>query len=95
MHCLGDNGVAGPVNATAPNPVTDADLARALGAALHRPSVLAVPAGALRLLLGAEMADELVLGGQRVLPTILPTRGFEFAHTDIDEAVRAVVAADG
>jgi uncharacterized protein (TIGR01777 family) len=95
VHCLGDNGVAGPVNATAPSPVTDADLARTLGAALHRPSALAVPAGALRLLLGAEMADELVLGGQRVLPTILSNRGFEFAHADIDGAVRAVIAADG
>jgi uncharacterized protein (TIGR01777 family) len=94
VHCLGDNGVAGPVNATAPSPVTDADLARALGGALHRPSALAVPAGALRLLLGAEMADELVLGGQRVLPTILSTRGFEFVHVDIDDAVRAVTSAE-
>ncbi len=92
LHCLGDNGVSGPVNATAPSPATDAELARALGAALHRPSCLAVPAGALSLILGAEMADELLLGGQRVLPAILSTRGFAFAHADLDEAVGAVLA---
>ena len=91
VHCLGDNGVAGPVNATAPAPATDAELAHALGAALHRPTALAVPAPALRLLLGADMADELVLGGQRVLPAVLSARGFEFAHADLDAAVRAVL----
>ncbi len=90
-HCLGDGGVSGPVNATAPDPATDAELARALGAALHRPTVLAAPAAGLRLLLGAEMADELVLGGQRVLPAVLLARGFEFAHTDLAAAVRAML----
>ncbi len=95
MHCLGDNGLSGPVNATAPSPATDRQLAGALGAALHRPTALAVPAGALRLLLGTEMADELLLGGQRVLPAVLSTRGFVFAHTGIDEAVGAVLSAAG
>ena len=79
----------------APHPATDAELARALGAALHRPTALAVPAGALRLLLGAEMADELILGGQRVLPATLSTRGFEFAHTDLEPSVRALLAPGG
>ena len=91
-HCIADPGLAGPVNATAPEPATDGELARALGAALHRPTVLAVPAPALRLALGTEMADELVLGGQRVRPAVLSSRGYEFAHTDLDEAVRSVLA---
>jgi hypothetical protein len=90
-HCIDDSGLAGPVNATAPEPATDGELARALGAALHRPTVLAVPAAALRLALGTEMADELVLGGQRVRPALLSSRGYEFAHTDLDEAVRSVL----
>jgi uncharacterized protein len=92
MHCVGDDGLSGPVNATAPKPATDAELARAVGAALHRPTVLAVPAPALRLVLGTEMAEELVLGGQRVLPAVLESRGYGFAHTDVDEAVRSVLS---
>jgi len=95
LHCLGDDGVSGPVNATAPAPATDADLARAIGTVLHRPTVLAVPSGALRLALGREMADQLVLGGQRVLPAALSARGFTFAHPDLDGAVRSVLAPGG
>lgn len=95
LHCLQDQAVVGPVNATAPNPATDAQLARALGSVLHRPTVLAVPSVALRLALGAEMADELILGGQRVLPTVLASRGYAFAHTELEEALRSVLAAEG
>jgi hypothetical protein len=91
LRCLGDTALRGPVNATAPHPVTDGDLARSLGAALKRPSVVAVPAVALRLALGREMAEELVLGGQRVLPAALQSVGYEFAHADLDGAVRAAI----
>jgi hypothetical protein len=91
-HCIGDDGLSGPVNATSPKPATDAELAKALGAALGRPAVLAVPAPALRLVLGTEMAEELVLGGQRVLPAVLTSRGYEFAHTDLGEALRSVLS---
>jgi hypothetical protein len=93
MHAMEDTGLSGPVNATAPVPATDAELAKAVGTALHRPTVLTVPAAALRLVLGTEMAEELVLGGQRVLPAVLTSRGFTFGHTDLDEAVAAVLAA--
>jgi hypothetical protein len=92
LHCLED-GVEGPVNATAPVPATDGQLARAIAAALHRPSILAVPAVALRLVLGSEMASELLLGGQRVLPAALTARGFPFAHTDLDQAIRSALTA--
>ena len=91
VHGLGDEGLSGPVNATAPNPATDGELAKALGAALHRPSVLAVPAPALRLVLGTEMAEELLLGGQRVLPAVLEARGYRFEHPTLDEALRSVL----
>ena len=70
-RCLVDDRLVGPVNATAPQPATDAELAKALGSALHRPSALPAPAAAIRLALGTEMADQLVLGGQRVLPAAL------------------------
>ncbi len=91
IHCLGNGDVAGPVNATAPAPATDERLAKAIGAALHRPAVVAVPSIGLRLILGSEMADELLLAGQRVLPATLTSQGYAFAHSDLDEAVRSVL----
>ena len=91
FHCLGDADLSGPVNATAPNPATDAQLAKALGSALHRPSFLAVPAPVLKLVLGSEMASDMVLASQRVLPEQLEHSGFAFLHTDLDEAVRSVL----
>jgi NAD dependent epimerase/dehydratase family enzyme len=54
-----------------------------------------VPSVALKLVLGAEMADELILGGQRVLPTVLESRGYAFAHTELEEALRSVLALNG
>lgn len=86
---LADTTVDGPVNATAPAPVTNAELASALGRALHRPARLRAPAFALRLLLG-EMADALILGGQRVLPAAATGRGFTFRYPTIDLALGEV-----
>jgi uncharacterized protein len=93
LHCLDDASLTGPVDATAPHPATDAELAAALGSALHRPSFLAVPAPALRLVLGREMADDMVLTSQRVLPARLTAAGFTFAHPELDGALRSVLAA--
>ena len=80
-----------PVNATAPAPATDAELARALGAALHRPAVLPVPTAALKVVLGAEMATDMVLASQRAVPNRLTATGFPFRHDELDEAVRSVL----
>jgi uncharacterized protein (TIGR01777 family) len=91
LHCLATPGLAGAVNATAPEPVTDAALARALGRVLRRPAVLPVPAPALRLALGTEMAGELALASQRALPTALLASGFAFLHRDIDHGLAAVL----
>ena len=88
LHLL-DTEVAGPVNLVAPNPVTNRDFTRALGRVLHRPAVLPLPGFALRLLLGSELADALVLEGQRVTPGVLLESGFEFEHPDIDDGLRA------
>ena len=86
-------GVAGPVNAVSPEPVTNAELAKALGAALHRPAAVPVPACGPRLLMGREMADELVFASQRVRPQVLIDAGHPFAHTDIRAALRGIYGA--
>jgi len=91
VHCLDSSGVAGPVNVTAPNPVTNAELARALGRVLGRPAVLPVPALALRLLYG-EMA-QIVTTGQRVLPERLQRLGYRFRHPELKAALRDVLGA--
>jgi len=90
LHVL-DTEVAGPVNMVAPNPVTNRDFTRALGRVLRRPTFLPVPGFALRLLLGSELADALVLEGQRVTPGVLVESGFEFEHADIDDGLRAAL----
>src|SRR4051794_18000196 len=77
---------SGPVNATAPEPVTNRDFSRALGRALHRPAVMPIPGAALRLLYG-EMA-EIVTEGQRAVPRRALELGYRFAHPDLDEALR-------
>jgi uncharacterized protein len=71
--------LAGPVNLTAPEPVTNAEFTRALGKALHRPAVLAVPAPVLRLAAGAEMTSEMLLASQRAMPERLLAAGYVFA----------------
>jgi uncharacterized protein (TIGR01777 family) len=81
--------VTGPVNLTAPAPVTNAEFAQTLGRVLHRPALMPAPAFALRLLLG-EMADALILNGQRVLPAKATLHGFEFRYPDLESALRAI-----
>jgi uncharacterized protein (TIGR01777 family) len=90
VTALGDPAIRGPINACAPNPVRNRDMARALGKALRRPSFFAVPGFAARLALG-EFAESL-LTGQRVVPAKLQARGFAFRHPEIGEALRAIVA---
>lgn len=84
-------GARGPVNATSPSPVTNAEFSKALGRALKRPSLLPAPAFALRLALG-EMADALLLSGQRALPVRATDLGFSFRYSNIDEALASILA---
>ena len=83
------SAVQGPINVTAPAPVTNADFARALGRALRRPAIMPAPSFALRVLLG-EMADALILGGQRVLPARAQSLGFSFRYPELGAALTAV-----
>lgn len=94
LHALTEPALAGPVNATAPAPVTNRAFTAALGRALHRPAVLAVPGIALRVAVGSDLASEMVLAGQRVLPARLTASGYAFRHPDIDTALSAVLAPD-
>lgn len=84
--------VSGPVNAAAPQPVTNAEFSKALGRALRRPSWLPVPAFALRLLVG-EMAGPMLIGGQRVVPKRATELGFTFKYPDVDGAMVAALAS--
>jgi uncharacterized protein (TIGR01777 family) len=81
--------VSGPVNATAPSPVTNAEFARALGRELHRPAFMRAPGIALRLMLG-EMADGLLLSGQRAVPARAESLGFSFRYRRLDDALHAI-----
>lgn len=81
------DAMQGPINVTAPNPVTNADFAKALGHVLHRPAMATIPAFALRLMYG-ELADEALLAGQRVFPRALQAAGFSFLYPKVEDAFR-------
>jgi uncharacterized protein (TIGR01777 family) len=89
IRCADDPQIEGPVNVTAPNPVTNGEFSRALGRVMHRPAVLPVPAIALNLLYG-QMA-EIVTTGQRVLPRRLEQVGFAFGYPELETALRDVL----
>jgi uncharacterized protein len=91
VHLL-SSAVSGPVNLTAPNPVTNAEFTDTLGTALHRPTVLPIPKFGPQLLLGAEAADNLLFTGQRVLPKVLLADGYQFRHPDLADALQAAIA---
>ena len=88
---IADPALSGPVNGTAPNPVTGYSFAKALGRAIKRPVFLSVPAAPLRLVLG-DFAEELLLGGQRVLPAKAQRSGFVFAYPDLDPALAQILS---
>lgn len=92
LHAVAEPGVAGPLNATAPGPVTNRDFSRALGRALNRPAVMAAPSLPLHLAFG-DFADELLLGGQRVIPAKALATGFRFHHPQLETALAAIVGA--
>ena len=79
------------MNLTAPEPVTNGELTTALAGVLHRPHLLTVPAFGPRLVLGRELADELLFASQRVLPRALAASGFTFTHSELEPALRALL----
>jgi len=91
---IDDDRLRGPVNVTAPNPVTNAAFAHALGRALHRPTVLPTPMFPLRVRFGRELVDTLLLSSQRVLPTRLEAIGFPYRYPVLAPALEAILQAD-
>ena len=82
--------LAGPVNVVAPTPVTNREFTHALGGVIRRPTAIPLPAVAARLMLG-EMADELLLAGQRVSAERLQASGFRFRFPQLESALRHVI----
>ncbi len=89
LAAIDGEGWSGPVNASAPTPVTNKEFSRALGRALHRPAVAPVPALAIKALYG-EMA-QIVTTGVRMVPRRATELGYAFAHPELDEALRSAL----
>lgn len=87
---INDQNILGPLNIVSPNPVTNEEFTRTLGHVLNRPTALAVPAFAARLAFG-EMADEMLLSSQKVMPNKLTAAGFHFQYPELEAAVRKYV----
>jgi len=90
-HVLDTDSLSGPVNLTAPEPVTNAEFTRTLGETLHRPTALPTPLLTLRLVFGKEMVAEMMLAGQKVLPAKLVASGYEFRHPTLAGALAALL----
>ncbi len=91
IFALEHPSLSGPVNVAAPEHVTTKQFCTALGKAMHRPSWAPVPGLALKVLLGGQMAEELLLWGQRVVPKKLLEAGYRFKFAKLDEALRDIV----
>lgn len=91
MFAIETPSISGPINVTAPSPVTNAYFTRALASRLHRPALIPAPAFALRLAFG-EMADEALLASARVYPRKLIDAGFTFSHPTIENALAAILS---
>lgn len=85
------SSLSGPVNLTAPEPVTNTDFTRILAKVLSRPALLPIPSFGPKTLLGAELAEALLFTGQRVLPSALLKDGFTFRHPSLETALRALL----
>lgn len=87
-HALATEGISGPLNASAPHPARNAEFTRVLARVLKRPAVLPVPKAALALRLGRELAEEVALANQRMLPAKLQASGYSFRFPELEGALR-------
>jgi len=90
VHLL-TSSLSGPVNLTAPTPVTNSEFTQVLSKVVSRPAILPIPSFGPKLLLGGELADALLFTGQRVTPNALLADGFVFSHPTLDAALRALL----
>ena len=89
-HLIAKPELSGPINATAPIPVTNTTFTEELGRSLHRPAIFRIPAALLRTV-GGDFAEELLLDGQRVLPNKALSNGFVFRHETLRSAFEAIL----
>lgn len=86
-YILETDSLKGPINMTAPNPATNQDFTSALGHVLHRPTIFPAPAFVLNIVLG-QMAQEMLLEGNRVMPDQLTSKGFKFDYPNLENALK-------
>lgn len=90
-YAIANENIKGAINGTAPNPVTNKIFSRTLGKVLKRPAFMPMPAFVLKLMMG-EMAEELLLSGQRVVPKKIIAEGYKFKFVDLEDALRDVIS---
>ena len=90
-HALTQTEVEGPVNVTAPHPVTNAEFSKTLARVLSRPAIFPVPKAAARLVFGKDQTEEMLFVGANVLPAKLQASGFDFRHPELEGALRALL----
>ena len=90
LHCIDNESLSGPLNGTAPSPVSNSAFSRELARALRRPALFPLPAFVVRLLMG-EMGEELLLSGKRIVPAKLLHSGFDFQYESLPVALRNIV----
>ena len=88
--CIQEETLSGPINCTAPNPVTNLEFSKALGKALNRPTVIPMPAVVIKTLMG-QMGEELLLSGKKVVPQKLADAGFQFEYEQVLRALQNAV----
>ena len=88
--CIQEDTLSGPINCTAPNPVTNLEFSKALGKALNRPTILPMPAAVVKTLMG-QMGEELLLSGKKVVPQKLANSGFQFEFEQVLPALQNAV----
>jgi len=93
LHCLLTPSLSGPVNAVAPNTVSNEEYTHALGSVLQRPTILPMPAFAARMAFG-EFADECLLASQRVVPDLLNQTAYQFRYRNIEPALRHLLGKE-
>ncbi len=93
LHAAEHDSIQGPMNTVSPNPVTNREFTRELGAVLHRPTIFPAPALGLRLMLG-EFAD-ILLASQRVVPRVALESGYHYQYSDLEDALRASISGKG
>ena len=89
-----EGDAAGVYNLTSPNPVRNDEFTKALGRALHRPTLLPTPLFAVKLILGSEATEDAALSGQKVLPARLQATGFTWLEPELDGALERALAAE-